>query len=82
MQQKVLKQTPGVIVGMSTTQGYNGVALFYDGDKQILEVDLIEPMPSVQTKTGLEPGLDIDLFCKKSIRVAYPKHLSVEFFTN
>lgn len=79
---QVLKDSPGVIVGMSTKIPYRDTAVFYDGDKQVLEVDLTEPMPSEETKVGVNPGLDINIFCKRSIKVTYPKHARIEFFVD
>lgn len=78
----VLKDSPGVIVGMSTTKPYRDTAVFYDGDKQVLEVDLTEPMPNIDTETGMAPGVDINIFCKDSIRVDYPEGAEIEFFVS
>lgn len=80
MQEKVLKSSPGVIVGISTTKRYKGSVTFYDGHKLVAEVELAEPMPSERTTAGVLPGAVIDTFCKKSIRAEYPKGVKIEFF--
>lgn len=82
MQEKLLKNGPGVLVGLTTNERYKGSALFYDGSKLILDVDLSEDMPEQQTPFGAEPGLCIDIFCEESIRVEYPKQAEIEFFVD
>lgn len=82
MQERVLKSSPGVIIGMSTNQAYRNIAIFYDGKRPVQEVDLTESMPSVKTEQGMVPGLELNIFCRDSIIVKYPENARIEFFYN
>lgn len=77
---KILKDGPGTIKGISTTRSHRGTATIFDGDKPKIEIDLGQAMPTVNTEHGEEPGLDLDIFCKKSIKIRQPKGIDIQAY--